>query len=94
MRAGDGTFRGGPAFIQRGLGSRPGVLFAVLLVFTFDLPRSAWCRPTPSPTFSTPHAVRSALRQSVLVLLAAVLFGGVRRVAKVAEVVLPLMALA
>ena len=37
VRAADGTFRGGPAFyIQRGLGSRPGgILFAVLLVFTF-----------------------------------------------------------
>lgn len=39
VRADDGTFRGGPAFyIQRGLGSRPGgVLFAVLLVFTFGI---------------------------------------------------------
>jgi alanine or glycine:cation symporter, AGCS family len=39
VRAGDGSFRGGPAFyIQRGLGSRAGgIIFAVLLVFTFGI---------------------------------------------------------
>src|SRR6516162_6769751 len=38
VRSADGAFRGGPAFyIQRGLRSRAGgVVFAVLLVFTFS----------------------------------------------------------
>ncbi|MGB3231430.1 MAG: alanine:cation symporter family protein, partial [Mycobacterium sp.] len=39
VRSDDGSFRGGPAFyIQRGLGSRAGgVVFAVLLIFTFGI---------------------------------------------------------
>lgn len=97
VRAGDGTFRGGPAFyIQRGLNSRAGgVLFAVLLVFTFGFAFNMVQANAIADVLNASHSVEVHYTTIGLVLLAApILFGGVRRVAKVAEVVLPLMALA
>ena len=97
VRADDGTFRGGPAFyIQRGLGSRPGgVVFAVLLVFTFGFAFNMVQANAIADVLNTSYNIEINYTTIGLVLLAApVLFGGVRRVAKVAEVVLPLMALA
>ena len=97
VRAEDGTFRGGPAFyIQRGLGSRPGgVLFAVLLVFTFGFAFNMVQANAIADVLNANHNVEVHYTTIGLVLLAApVLFGGVRRVARVAELVLPLMALA
>jgi len=97
VRAPDGTFRGGPAFyIQRGLGSRPGgVLFAVLLVFTFGFAFNMVQANAIADVLNASHNVEVHYTTIGLVLLAApVLFGGVRRVAKVAEIVLPVMALA
>jgi alanine or glycine:cation symporter, AGCS family len=97
VRADDGTFRGGPAFyIQRGLGSRPGgILFAVLLVFTFGIAFNMLQANAISDVLNTSHDIEVHWTTVGLVILAApVLFGGVKRVAKVAEFVLPLMALA
>jgi len=97
VRAPDGTFRGGPAFyIQRGLNSRPGgVLFAVLLVFTFGFAFNMVQANAIADVLNSSHNVEVHYTTIGLVLLAApVLFGGVRRVAKVAEIVLPLMAAA
>jgi AGCS family alanine or glycine:cation symporter len=97
VRAGDGSFRGGPAFyIQRGLGSRPGgILFAVLLVFTFGIAFNMLQANAISDVLNTSHNIEVHWTTIGLILLAApVLFGGVKRVARVAEIVLPLMALA
>lgn len=97
VRADDGTFRGGPAFyIQRGLGSRPGgILFAVLLVFTFGIAFNMLQANAIADVLNTSHEIEVHWTTIGLVILAApVLFGGVKRVAKVAEFVLPLMALA
>ena len=97
VRAADGTFRGGPAFyIQRGLGSRPaGMLFAVLLVFTFGFAFNMVQANAISDVLNHTYEIEQQYTTiGLLVLAAPVLFGGVRRVAKVAEVVLPLMALA
>jgi AGCS family alanine or glycine:cation symporter len=97
VRAPDGTYRGGPAFyIERGLKSRPGgVLFAVLLVFTFGFAFNMVQANAIADVLNASHNVEVHYTTIGLVLLAGpILFGGVRRVAKVAEVVLPLMALA
>ncbi|QGQ19898.1 amino acid carrier protein [Cellulomonas sp. JZ18] len=95
VRADDGSYRGGPAYyIERGLGSRRwGVVFALLLVFTFGFAFNMVQANTIAVTFEASHGVPVAWTAVVLVVLAApVLFGGVRRVARVAEVALPLMA--
>ncbi|CAA0124304.1 Amino-acid carrier protein AlsT [Mycolicibacterium vanbaalenii] len=96
VRADDGSFRGGPAYyIQRGLGSRAGgVVFAVLLIFTFGIAFNMVQANAISDVVNGAYAVDVRWITAGLVILAApVLFGGVRRVARVAEVVLPLMAI-
>ncbi|RMI12793.1 alanine/glycine:cation symporter family protein [Cellulomonas triticagri] len=95
VRAADGSYRGGPAYyIQRGLGSRRwGVVFALLLIFTFGFAFNMVQANTIADTLSTSHEVPVAWTAVALMILAApVLFGGVRRVARVAEVMLPVMA--
>ncbi|HYQ74628.1 alanine/glycine:cation symporter family protein [Cellulomonas sp.] len=95
VRDPDGSYRGGPAYyIQRGLGSRRwGVVFAVLLVFTFGFAFNMVQANTIADTLDSSHGVPVGWTAVGLVVLAApVLFGGVRRVARVAEVMLPLMA--
>ena len=79
VRSDDGTFRGGPAFyIQRGLGSRAGgVLFAVLLVFTFGIAFNMVQANAISDVLKTSHAIEVRWTTLGLVILAApVLFGG------------------
>ncbi|MFC8191867.1 alanine/glycine:cation symporter family protein [Cellulomonas sp. NPDC057328] len=95
VRADDGSYRGGPAYyIQRGLGSRRwGVVFALLLVLTFGFAFNMVQANTIADTLEAGHGVPVAWTAVGLVVLAApVLFGGVRRVARVAEIGLPFMA--
>jgi AGCS family alanine or glycine:cation symporter len=96
VRSQDGSFRGGPAFyIQRGLHSRAGgVLFAVLLIFTFGVAFNMVQANAISDVLATSRQIPTEWTGVVLMVLTApVLFGGVRRVARVAEIVLPAMAL-
>lgn len=93
----DGSFRGGPAFyIERGLGSRRGgVVFAVLLIGTFGIAFNMVQANTIADVLRGGHAVSTGWSALALMALTApVVFGGVRRIAKVAEVMLPAMALA
>jgi AGCS family alanine or glycine:cation symporter len=96
VRWSDGSFRGGPAYyIQRGLGSRAGgVVFAVVLIFTFGIAFNMVQANTISDVLAGAHTVSEEWSAVILMVVAApVLFGGVRRVARVAEYVLPAMAL-
>lgn len=97
VRADDGSFRGGPAFyIQRGLGSRAGgIIFAVLLIFTFGIAFNMVQANAISAVLNASYEVEVGWTTVGLIALAApVLFGGVKRVARIAEVLLPLMAVA
>jgi alanine or glycine:cation symporter, AGCS family len=97
VRAPDGSFRGGPAYyIQRGLNSRPGgVLFAVLLLFTFGIAFNMVQANTIADVLVNAHSITEGWTALALVVLAApVLFGGVKRIAAVSGYVLPVMALA
>ncbi|MGD9954727.1 MAG: alanine/glycine:cation symporter family protein [Candidatus Nanopelagicales bacterium] len=92
----DGSFRGGPAYyIQNGLGSRRwGMVFAVLLVFTFGVAFNMVQSNTIADVLASAHTVDQRWSALVLAALTApVVFGGVRRIAKVAELVLPVFAL-
>ncbi len=96
VRSADGSFRGGPAFyIERGLHSRAGgVLFAVLLIFTFGVAFNMVQANAISDVLAGARQIPTEWTGIVLLVLTApVLFGGVRRVARVAEIVLPAMAL-
>lgn len=95
-RDGNGQYRGGPAYyIEKGLGQRwYAVLFALVTVLA-----GAMLAGTQS------NAITSAVNEAwgipvlgttavLLAVLAAVLYGGVRRIARVAEWVVPIMAVA
>ncbi|HSP24529.1 MAG TPA: alanine/glycine:cation symporter family protein [Saliniramus sp.] len=95
---GDGTFRGGPAsYIIHGLGARYrwlAVIYAVCLIAAFALGFNAF----QGNTFA--GAANDSLGIDRLwtgILLAAItgfiVYGGIRRIAKVADVVIPVMAL-
>lgn len=91
-----GEFRGGPAYyILKGLKSRPfAVLFAVTTVVScgFLLPsvqsNSIALAVEKAFNFSTLHTAIA-----VCLLLALIIIGGVKRISKVAEVVVPFMAI-
>jgi AGCS family alanine or glycine:cation symporter len=96
VRSGDGAFRGGPAFyIQRGLHSRAGaIFFAVLLVVTFSTAFNMVETNAISGVLKSSHGIPVGWTTVGLAVLAApVLFGGVRRVAKFAGMLLPAVAL-
>jgi len=91
----DGTFRGGPAYyIQLGLGQRwLGIVFALALVLCFGLVFNAVqtnsIAGVITPTYGVPHWVIGLV---LVALTAPVIFGGMRSVGVVAEVLVPLMA--
>ncbi|MGW5241484.1 alanine/glycine:cation symporter family protein [Monashia sp. NPDC004114] len=91
----DGSFRGGPAYyIERGLRSRKGgILFAVLLIFAFGIAFEMVQANTITDVMRDDRFGEGTLAIVLVVLTAPVLFGGVRRIARVAELVLPVMAL-
>ena len=91
----DGTFRGGPAFyIWRGLKSwKWGAAFAVALLFTFGVAFEMVQANTIAQTLEGAHGVPvwvSAI--GLAVLTGAVILGGIKSVARVAEWVAPIMA--
>lgn len=94
--AGDGSFRGGPAFyIERGLGSRKwGAAFACLLLFTFGLAFNAVQANTIADTFQASLSIPTWATALGLVALAApAIFGGVRAIGRIAVLMLPAMAI-
>ena len=91
----DGTFRGGPAYyIERGLGQKwMAALFSVLLLVTFGLGFNALQSYTVATSFEdafgTPVYVTGI---GLVAVLGLIIFGGIRRIAAVAEFVVPIMA--
>ncbi|MEN4901997.1 alanine/glycine:cation symporter family protein [Luteimonas sp. TWI1416] len=90
-----GHYRGGPAFyMAQGLRAPwLGAIFSVCLVLAFGLVFSAVQANSISEAVSEAWGVDAAWVAGVLVVLAApVIFGGLRRVARMAELVVPAMA--
>ncbi|MBB6435635.1 alanine/glycine:cation symporter family protein [Streptomyces candidus] len=95
----DGTYRGGPAYyMQRGLGKRwLGVLFAVTITLTFGFVFNAVQANTIVSVVGGSFGGDAPWREPVIgvvlaVLLGLVVFGGVRRISSVAQVLVPVMA--
>lgn len=93
----NGQFRGGPAYyITQGLGQRwLGIVFAVSLIICFGLIYEA------VQANSIVAAAQAAwgwdeqmIGVALVILCAPIIFGGIRRVARVAEALVPIMALA
>jgi len=92
-----GLYRGGPAFyISRGLKSPwAGAVFSVALLVVFGLVFNAVQANAISESFSESFGLdRTQVGVGVAVLSGIVIFGGIRNIARVAEVVVPFMAVA
>lgn len=94
VRNEDATFRGGPAYyIQQGLGSRNwGIAFAVSLLIAFGFVFNAVQSNSISDAMFTAFGFDKALT-GVFVVFASgmVIFGGARRIGRVAEILVPVM---
>ncbi len=93
----DGTFRGGPAYyIWKGLKSwRWGAAFAVALLFTYGIVFEFVQANTIANTLQGTYGVEPWISGLVIAILTAVIIlGGIKSIARVAEWMAPLMALA
>jgi len=92
----DGEYRGGPQYyIEKGLGMRWfGIVFAVaaIIAMGFFLPgiQSNSIALAMNTAFGIPVAVSGCI---VAALLGLIIFGGVRRIGRVAEIMVPFMAI-
>lgn len=92
----DGQYRGGPAFyIEKGLGIKwYAVLFAFVTILSMSLllpgVQSNSIALSVKTAFSIPVEVTGGI---ICLLLGLIIFGGVKRIGKVAEIVVPFMAL-
>ncbi len=96
-KAEDGSFRGGPAYyMQKGLNKRwMGVIFSILITIAFGLIFNSVQSNTITLAFKDAFGVDRLIVGIILTLITLfVIFGGVHRVAKVSEVIVPIMALA
>ena len=94
---GDGSYRGGPAFyMQYGLGRRwMGVLFSVFLIIAYPIAFNGVQSNSMAVAVEQVTGIDpgwTGLLSAVVVGL--VIFGGIRRIARVAEIVVPFMAVA
>ena len=91
----DGSFRGGPAYyMERALGQRwMGSIFSVLLLITFgfgfNAVQSFTVANSVNDTFGVPTNITGFI---LMVVLGLVIFGGVKRIAQIAEFIVPAMA--
>jgi AGCS family alanine or glycine:cation symporter len=88
-------FRGGPAYyMAKGLNARwLGVIFAVLIALCFGLIFNSVQSNTISSAFKTAFGTNEIVMGVILtVLTASIIFGGVHRIAKFSEIIVPIMA--
>jgi len=96
-READGSYRGGPAFyIQHGLGQRwLGIVVSLLLLVTFGFGFNAVQSYTVASslhdTFGVPTYISGL---ALVVVIGLIIFGGIQRIAKIADILVPSMAFA
>jgi AGCS family alanine or glycine:cation symporter len=92
----DGTYRGGPAYyIERGLGQRwLAAIFSVLLLVTFGFAFSSLQSYTVATSFADAFGIPTWISGiGLVIVLGLIIFGGIRRLAIAAEIIVPIMAL-
>ena len=91
----NGTFRGGPAYyMEKGLNKRwMGVIFSILISITFGLVFNSVQSNTVSMAFETAFGIDKFIMGLILsTLTAVIIFGGVKKVAKISEIIVPIFA--
>ncbi len=94
---GEKSFMGGPAYyIQKGLGNRPwAICFAVLITMTFGFAFNTVQANTIASAFNESFGVSQVVTGVVLMVATFIIIsGGVQRVSRFSEVVVPVMAIA
>jgi alanine or glycine:cation symporter, AGCS family len=89
------AFRGGPAYyMEKALNARwMGVIFAVLISITFGLAFNSVQSNTIASAFGQSFDIKPAYVSIFLaVVTAVIIFGGIKRIAKVSEIMVPIMA--
>ena len=89
------TFRGGPAYyMEKGLNRRwMGILFAILITLCFGLVFNSVQANTITVAFESTYGInRAVLGLIIAVVFAVIIFGGVKRVARFTEWIVPIMA--
>lgn len=92
----DNTFRGGPAYyIEKGLGQRwLGITFAICLIIAFGLAFNGVQSNSIAAAMNTAFGADHTWVGIILALATApIIFGGMRSVARVAELIVPFMAI-
>ncbi|WP_257143865.1 alanine/glycine:cation symporter family protein [Bacillus pseudomycoides] len=90
------TFRGGPAYyMEKGLNKRwMGMIFSVLITVSFGLVFNAVQANTVTSAFDGAfHIDPKIVGVSLAALLSVIIFGGVKRIARVVEMIVPVMAI-
>ena len=93
---GDGTYRGGPAYyIEKALGQRwLGIVFSVALIIAFGFAFNSVQSNSIAAAFSSYDIPAGYIGAALAIMSALIIFGGIRTVSKVAEFLVPIMALA
>lgn len=94
---GESSFKGGPAYyIEKGLGKRWwGIIFAILITLTFGFAFNSVQSNTISMALDESFGWnKSVVGIVVTVLTLVVIFGGIHRISRFSEIVVPLMAVA
>ncbi len=90
------TFRGGPAYyMEKALGQRKlGIIFSILLTLSFGFIFNAVQSNTIATSVGEAFGIRPWIIGAILVVLTAmIIFGGVQRIVKVTQVLVPVMAI-
>ena len=93
----EGVYRGGPAYyMEKGLGQRwMGILFSVLLIISFGLIFSAVQANTITSAVTSLYDVDPTwIGLSIVIATSFVIIGGLKKVARVSEILVPIMAIA
>lgn len=91
------SFMGGPAYyIQKGLGNRPwAICFALLITITFGFAFNSVQANTIASAFNQSFEISPLVTGSVLTIATFIIIsGGIQRVSRFSEIVVPVMALA
>lgn len=93
----NGSFRGGPAYyMEKGLNKKwAGVIFSILITITFGLIFNSVQSNTISAAFNEAFGASELVVGIILTIVTClVIFGGIHRIAKISEVIVPIMAVA
>lgn len=92
---GDGTYRGGPAYyIEKALGQRwLGIVFSISLIIAFGFAFNSVQSNSIAAAFNSYDVPPIAIGIGLALTSGLVIFGGIRSIARVTEMIVPVMAL-